>query len=147
MTTTNLGFFPSSKRCAVIGQHRRLWRLLTPTCPTHRQLKSCSTTHPWTMNTCLSLACPSTPLQPRNSSWVPILGQYRKEGCPGESPFAKKARALIGLWLLISVQTISGTGANHLGALFLSRFYNWNGPKVVYLSDPTWGRRTSYFVR
>ena len=38
-----------------------------------------------------------------------------------------------------SVQTISGTGANHLGALFLSRFYGWNGAKRVYLSDPTWG--------
>jgi aspartate aminotransferase len=37
-----------------------------------------------------------------------------------------------------SVQTISGTGANHLGALFLSRFYTFNGPKQVYLSDPTW---------
>jgi aspartate aminotransferase, cytoplasmic len=37
-----------------------------------------------------------------------------------------------------SVQTISGTGANHLGALFLSRFYNFNGDKRVYLSDPTW---------
>ncbi|KAJ3476282.1 hypothetical protein NLI96_g11266 [Meripilus lineatus] len=38
-----------------------------------------------------------------------------------------------------SVQTISGTGANHLGALFLSRFYEY-GPagKQVYLSDPTW---------
>lgn len=38
-----------------------------------------------------------------------------------------------------SVQTISGTGANHLGALFLSRFYEFNGEKAVYLSDPTWG--------
>ena len=38
-----------------------------------------------------------------------------------------------------SVQTISGTGANHLGALFLSRFYEFNGTKQVYLSDPTWG--------
>ena len=37
------------------------------------------------------------------------------------------------------MQTISGTGANHLGALFLSRFYNFNGPKQIYLSDPTWG--------
>ncbi|EIN07477.1 aspartate aminotransferase [Punctularia strigosozonata HHB-11173 SS5] len=37
-----------------------------------------------------------------------------------------------------SVQTISGTGANHLGALFLSRFYHWDGPKRVYLSNPTW---------
>lgn len=38
-----------------------------------------------------------------------------------------------------SVQTISGTGANHLGALFLSRFYEFNGTKQVYLSNPTWG--------
>jgi len=39
---------------------------------------------------------------------------------------------------VVSVQTISGTGANHLAALFLSRFYTFNGPKRVYVSDPTW---------
>ncbi|KAI6045385.1 aspartate amino-transferase [Pisolithus marmoratus] len=39
---------------------------------------------------------------------------------------------------VVSVQTISGTGANHLGALFLSRFYQFNGDKQVYLSKPTW---------
>lgn len=43
------------------------------------------------------------------------------------------------------MQTISGTGANHLGALFLSRFYGFNGPARVYLSNPTWG--TSAAVR
>jgi aspartate aminotransferase, cytoplasmic len=37
-----------------------------------------------------------------------------------------------------SVQTISGTGANHLGALFLSRFYGFNGEKQAFVSDPTW---------
>ncbi|KZT68194.1 PLP-dependent transferase [Daedalea quercina L-15889] len=39
-----------------------------------------------------------------------------------------------------SVQTISGTGANHVGALFLSRFYRWDegAPRVAYVSDPTW---------
>lgn len=37
-----------------------------------------------------------------------------------------------------SVQTISGTGANHLAALFLSRFYKFNGAPRVYLSNPTW---------
>ena len=41
---------------------------------------------------------------------------------------------------VVSVQTISGTGANHLGALFLSRFYQFNGDKVIYLSNPTWGK-------
>lgn len=40
---------------------------------------------------------------------------------------------------VVSVQTISGTGANHLGALFLSRFYTWDGPKKIWLSNPTWG--------
>ncbi|QRV86060.1 aminotransferase class I and II protein [Ceratobasidium sp. AG-Ba] len=38
-----------------------------------------------------------------------------------------------------SVQTISGTGANHLGALFLSRFYQWTDNKPqVFVSNPTW---------
>jgi aspartate aminotransferase len=49
-----------------------------------------------------------------------------------DSPTIKEKR-------VVSVQTISGTGANHLGALFLSRFYAFDGPKQVYLSDPTWG--------
>jgi len=40
---------------------------------------------------------------------------------------------------VVSVQTISGTGANHLGALFLSKYYRFTGEKVIYLSDPTWG--------
>ncbi|KAF7322890.1 Aspartate aminotransferase [Mycena chlorophos] len=45
-----------------------------------------------------------------------------------------------------SVQTISGTGANHLGALFLSRFYQW-GPseKQVFLSNPTWANHQAIF--
>ncbi|EGN95393.1 hypothetical protein SERLA73DRAFT_186351 [Serpula lacrymans var. lacrymans S7.3] len=46
---------------------------------------------------------------------------------------------------VVSVQTISGTGANHLGALFLSKFYNWDGPKQVYLSDPTWANHHAIF--
>jgi aspartate aminotransferase len=46
----------------------------------------------------------------------------------------------------VSAQTISGTGANHLGALFLSRFYKWNGPPKVYLSNPTWGEWYLFIV-
>ncbi|KZV88318.1 PLP-dependent transferase [Exidia glandulosa HHB12029] len=46
---------------------------------------------------------------------------------------------------VVSVQTISGTGANHLGALFLSRFYAFNGEKRVYLSDPTWANHHAIF--
>jgi aspartate aminotransferase len=46
---------------------------------------------------------------------------------------------------VVSVQTISGTGANHLGALFLSKYYHFNGDKVVYLSDPTWANHFAIF--
>jgi aspartate aminotransferase len=43
------------------------------------------------------------------------------------------------------IQTISGTGANHIGALFLARFYGpWEGKtqaeKIIYISNPTWGK-------
>lgn len=44
---------------------------------------------------------------------------------------------------MTSVQTISGTGAVHLGALFLSRFYT--GTKKVYLSNPTWANHNQIF--
>ncbi|KAK3075637.1 Aspartate aminotransferase, cytoplasmic [Teratosphaeriaceae sp. CCFEE 6253] len=39
-----------------------------------------------------------------------------------------------------SLQTISGTGAVHLGSLFLSKFYNPadSSAKAIYCSSPTW---------
>jgi len=47
----------------------------------------------------------------------------------------------------ISLQTISGTGAVHLGALFLAKFYNppTSEGKVVYLSNPTWANHHQIF--
>ncbi|XXG95099.1 hypothetical protein Hte_001359 [Hypoxylon texense] len=53
-----------------------------------------------------------------------------------DSPAIKEKR-------VTSVQTISGTGAVHLGALFLARFYT--GSKKVYLSDPTWANHNQIF--
>ncbi|KAI0392000.1 PLP-dependent transferase [Xylariaceae sp. FL0594] len=53
-----------------------------------------------------------------------------------ESPAIKEKR-------VTSVQTISGTGAVHLGALFLSKFYPGN--KQVYLSNPTWVNHNQIF--
>ncbi|BFZ65369.1 Aspartate aminotransferase, cytoplasmic [Saitoella coloradoensis] len=44
-----------------------------------------------------------------------------------------------------SIQTISGTGANHLGALFLSRFYKGGNAKC-YLSNPTWANHKAIFA-
>lgn len=55
-----------------------------------------------------------------------------------DSPAIAEGRA-------VSVQTISGTGANHLGALFLSRFYHWDTPKQIYLSNPTWANHHAIF--
>ncbi|KAI6084866.1 pyridoxal phosphate-dependent transferase [Hypoxylon rubiginosum] len=52
-----------------------------------------------------------------------------------DSPAIKEKR-------VTSVQTISGTGAVHLGALFLARFYTG---KKVYLSDPTWANHNQIF--
>ncbi|KAI9821097.1 MAG: Aspartate aminotransferase, cytoplasmic [Pycnora praestabilis] len=45
---------------------------------------------------------------------------------------------------VISMQTISGTGAVHLGALFLSKFYSQ--PSTVYFSSPTWANHNQIFT-
>ncbi|KAL2356562.1 aspartate aminotransferase [Cryomyces antarcticus] len=45
----------------------------------------------------------------------------------------------------VSLQTISGTGAVHLGALFLSKFYKANTDRAVYFSSPTWANHTQIF--
>ena len=42
-----------------------------------------------------------------------------------------------------SIQTISGTGAVHLGALFISKFYP--GKPTVYFSNPTWANHNQIF--
>jgi aspartate aminotransferase len=53
------------------------------------------------------------------------------------SPALKEKRAT-------SIQTISGTGAVHLGALFLAKFFP--GTKKVYLSNPTWANHNQIFT-
>ncbi|KAI9799349.1 MAG: Aspartate aminotransferase, cytoplasmic [Piccolia ochrophora] len=44
-----------------------------------------------------------------------------------------------------SLQTISGTGAVHLGALFLSKFYQLPSSGAVYFSAPTWANHNQIF--
>lgn len=47
---------------------------------------------------------------------------------------------------VVSVQTLSGTGANHLGAEFLQRFYQFPTPtKAIYVCDPTWPNHFAIF--
>ncbi|KEY74650.1 hypothetical protein S7711_08417 [Stachybotrys chartarum IBT 7711] len=60
---------------------------------------------------------------------------------PGFEPFLVVARNLVlgqhdTKSTVTSIQTISGTGANHLGAAFLSKSLN---PHHVFISNPTWG--------
>lgn len=42
-----------------------------------------------------------------------------------------------------SIQSVSGTGALHLGALFLSKYFKGN--RTVYLSNPTWANHGQIF--
>jgi aspartate aminotransferase len=44
-----------------------------------------------------------------------------------------------------SLQTISGTGAVHLGALFLSKFLPRSTNQAVYFSNPTWANHNQIF--
>ncbi|SPO47563.1 probable aspartate aminotransferase, cytoplasmic [Moesziomyces antarcticus] len=47
-----------------------------------------------------------------------------------------------------SVQTISGTGANHLGAVFLQRFYQYQKfgvERQIHISNPTWANHKAIF--
>jgi aspartate aminotransferase, cytoplasmic len=73
----------------------------------------------------------------------------------GLAPFTTKAAELIlgasspalAEKRVTSLQTISGTGAVHLGALFLSKFYKIAGAnRTVYLSSPTWANHNQIFT-
>ncbi|KAI0021605.1 pyridoxal phosphate-dependent transferase [Xylariomycetidae sp. FL0641] len=78
-----------------------------------------------------------------NHEYAPIAGiaSFTSEAAKlilgAESPALKEKRAT-------SIQTISGTGAVHLGALFLAKFYT--GTKKVYLSNPTWANHNQIFT-
>lgn len=77
-----------------------------------------------------------------NHEYLPIAGlpEFTTAACKlilgGDSPAIAEERTS-------STQTISGTGAVHLGALFLSKFYS--GPKTVYISNPTWANHNQIF--
>ncbi|OBZ75847.1 Aspartate aminotransferase, cytoplasmic [Grifola frondosa] len=78
--------------------------------------------------------------------YLPITGLPELTSAAAKLVFGKDSPA-IAEGRVTSVQTISGTGANHLGALFLSRFYSWpaGGQKEAFLSDPTWVNHHAIF--
>ena len=44
-----------------------------------------------------------------------------------------------------TVQTISGTGALRVGAMFMSKFFKFPGAKECYMPQPTWGNHKPIF--
>jgi aspartate aminotransferase len=79
-----------------------------------------------------------------NHEYLPITGlpeftsASQKLILGGDSPALKEKR-------VTSLQTISGTGAVHLGALFLSKFYHPNTERTAYFSEPTWPNHFQIF--
>ncbi|KAF1361029.1 aspartate aminotransferase [Lizonia empirigonia] len=79
-----------------------------------------------------------------NHEYLPIAGlpdftsASQKLVLGGDSRAIKEKR-------VTSLQTISGTGAVHLGALFLQKFYRTNSERTAYFSDPTWPNHFQIF--
>ncbi|KAF2637481.1 PLP-dependent transferase [Massarina eburnea CBS 473.64] len=79
-----------------------------------------------------------------NHEYLPIAGLAEFTSASqnlvlqGDSPAITDKR-------ITSLQTVSGTGAVHLGALFLSKFYKPNTQRTAYFSDPTWPNHFQIF--
>ncbi|KAF2437896.1 aspartate aminotransferase [Karstenula rhodostoma CBS 690.94] len=79
-----------------------------------------------------------------NHEYLPIAGladftsASQKLILGGDSPALKEKR-------VTSLQTVSGTGAVHLGALFLAKFYKTDSQPTAYFSDPTWPNHFQIF--
>ncbi|KAL8789009.1 MAG: hypothetical protein Q9195_007029 [Heterodermia aff. obscurata] len=79
-----------------------------------------------------------------NHEYLPIAGladftsAAQKLILGADSPAIKEKR-------VTSYQTISGTGAVHLGALFLSKFYPRPSDQSIYFSSPTWANHNQIF--
>lgn len=78
-----------------------------------------------------------------NHEYLPIAGLSTLTSKAAELIFGAASPALAEK-RVVSVQTISGTGAVHLGGLFLARFYH--GQRTVYLSNPTWANHNQIFA-
>ena len=81
-----------------------------------------------------------------NHEYLPIAGLASLTSKAAELLLGNSAPA-IAEKRTASVQTISGTGAVHLGALFLAKFYKIQGAnRTVYVSNPTWANHHQIFT-
>ena len=69
----------------------------------------------------------------------------KRNGCVLSTFVATFSFGLIFDSQVTSLQTISGTGAVHLGALFLAKFYPRSSNQPVYFSSPTWANHRQIF--
>ncbi|KAL3424000.1 aminotransferase class I and II [Phlyctema vagabunda] len=77
-----------------------------------------------------------------NHEYLPIAGLAAFTSAAAKLILGADSPALVDK-RTTSIQTISGTGAVHLGALFLSKFYP--GKPTVYFSNPTWANHNQIF--
>ncbi|KAJ4220564.1 Aspartate aminotransferase, cytoplasmic [Fusarium solani] len=77
-----------------------------------------------------------------NHEYAPIAGIASFTSKAAELIFGADSQALQEK-RTVTLQTISGTGAVHLGALFLAKFYQ--GPRTIYVSNPTWANHHQIF--
>ncbi|OCF56272.1 aspartate aminotransferase [Kwoniella mangroviensis CBS 10435] len=71
-----------------------------------------------------------------DKEYLPITGANDFITLASELAYGKESKPLQEGRIAVA-QSISGTGALRIATGFLSQFYN--GPKVLYLPDPTWG--------
>ena len=109
-----------------------------------RPTRSSARTPTSTTSTCPLLVCLTSHLLPRSSSsGATALPSRRSEYAALSPPW--RDTPLTSCAQVTSLQTISGTGAVHLGALFLAKFYKTNTERIGYFSDPTWPNHFQIF--
>lgn len=80
-----------------------------------------------------------------NHEYLPIAGLPEFTG-PAQKLILGADSVAIKEKRVVSFQTISGTGAVHIGALFLAKFYKPATPAAVYISSPTWANHNQIFT-
>ncbi|KAF5100283.1 hypothetical protein DV451_002634 [Geotrichum candidum] len=80
-----------------------------------------------------------------NHEYLPIAGLPAFTSASAKVILGNNSPALVED-RVASIQTISGTGANHLGSLFLKHFpASPNAAGTIYISNPTWANHATIF--
>jgi aspartate aminotransferase len=107
-----------------------------------RPTRSCVRIPTSTTSTCPLPVCQISQQRPRSSSSVVTAPLSRKSECVA---LPTMTWHIADGAQVTSLQTISGTGAVHLGALFLQKFYKPSTERTAYFSDPTWPNHFQIF--